>query len=93
MSKYILPTDVASPRAYFSLITVLDAGALCLGRWENHPVIGIRWNGEEEGPVGTPQSRGIPTWFILPEGPITEAIIGTLPADKQTLVRSIMGAK
>jgi hypothetical protein len=97
MSKYVLPTAVNSPRAFFSLITVLDVGgedttALCLGRWENHPVLGIRWNGTADGPVGTPQSRGIATWFILPEGPITEAVIGTLPSDKQTLVRSIMGA-
>jgi hypothetical protein len=30
--------------------------------------IGIRWNGEEdEAGIGNPQSRGRPTWFVVPE--------------------------
>jgi hypothetical protein len=29
--------------------------------------IGIRWNGREEQPeIGNPQSRGKPTWFVVP---------------------------
>lgn len=37
--------------------------------WDKRPAVGIRWNGdgESEGDVGNPQSRGLPTWFILPE--------------------------
>lgn len=97
--SYVPPHEVTSPRLKWSLITVLDPGkgeetsALALGRWEGDPVLGIRWNGTEDSPVGSPQSRGIATWHILPHGAIEEAIIGTLPTDKQTLVRSIMGTK
>ena len=29
--------------------------------------LGIRWNGEPSSPLGNPQSRGIPTWFIVPD--------------------------
>lgn len=97
MSVYIQPNQVTSPRGSWSLISVLDPGAegdcsLALGRWDNDPCLAIRWNGTEDRPIGTPQSRGIPTWFILPKGKITQAVFETLPADKQTLVRSIMGA-
>lgn len=37
--------------------------------WDKRPAVGIRWNGdgESQGDVGNPQSRGLPTWFILPE--------------------------
>jgi hypothetical protein len=37
--------------------------------YDGYPSVGVRWNGGggEGGGVGTPQSRGIPTWFILPE--------------------------
>ena len=34
--------------------------------WDGHPSVGIRWNGNGNN-VGNPQSRGVPTWFILPE--------------------------
>jgi len=27
----------------------------------------MRWNGNKENPIGNPQSRGLPTWFIVPE--------------------------
>ena len=35
--------------------------------WYGKPSMGIRWNGNEERPAGLPQSRGIPTWFVLPQ--------------------------
>lgn len=34
--------------------------------WAGSPAVGIRWNGDGSG-VGNPQSRGVPTWFILPD--------------------------
>ena len=96
-TPYIQPNQVTSPRGSWSLIAVLDAGeegttSLALGRWEDTPCLAIRWNGSEDRPIGTPQSRGIPTWFILPAGKITKAVVETLPGDKQTLVHTIMGA-
>lgn len=39
--------------------------------WYEEPVLAIRWNGSSENPdvsgIGNPQSRGVPTWFILPD--------------------------
>ena len=34
--------------------------------WDGYPAVGVRWNGSSDW-VGTPQSRGLPTWFILPD--------------------------
>jgi hypothetical protein len=41
--------------------------SLAIGRWDNEPVLAMRWNGNEASPLGNPQSRGLPTWFIIPE--------------------------
>lgn len=45
--------------------------------WYETPTLAIRWNGSTTSDgvseVGNPQSRGNPTWFILPE-PLHEAI-------------------
>jgi len=27
----------------------------------------MRWNGTEDSPLGSPQSRGLPTWFVVPK--------------------------
>jgi hypothetical protein len=38
--------------------------------WYDVPALGMRWNGSTQNPdtsaVGNPQSRGLPTWFVLP---------------------------
>lgn len=70
--KYIEPKDVHAPKRHWSLIhVILDGGpgrsALAIGRWENRPVLAMRWNGTDENPLGNPQSRGLPTWFVVPE--------------------------
>jgi hypothetical protein len=45
--------------------------------WYEEPVMACRWNGStsnaEVSEIGNPQSRGNPTWFILPK-PLEEAI-------------------
>jgi hypothetical protein len=46
-----------------------ETWAVALGYWEGKETLAIRWNGDDENPVGTPQSRGLPTWFILPNTP------------------------
>jgi hypothetical protein len=94
-TKYIAPTAVISPKKHWSLIAVLeDQGprkcALALGRWDNDPCLAMRWNGDNDtNPIGNPQSRGLPTWFIVPKNHV-EAILGALPADKLTLARNFM---
>jgi len=78
MADYIKPVDVHAPKRHWSLIQVLfDGGtntkdnpspsSLAIGRWENEPVLAMRWNGNKENPLGNPQSRGLPTWFVVPQ--------------------------
>lgn len=98
MKNFIRPEDVHSPKQHWSLIAVLDDGigngshnncALAIGRWDKQPVLAIRWNGNDGNPIGNPQSRGLPTWFIVPEK-YREALLqqGGLTSDKLTLARS-----
>jgi len=90
---YIDPADVRSPKRHWTLIDVLydkDGAAVALGIWDDKPVLAMRWNGSaaEGNPLGNPQSRGLPTWFIVPDQ-FHDAILGTLPLAKQALVRTI----
>ena len=91
---YQKPDDVRSPKSKWTLIRVLDDKgedntSLALGRWEDHNVLAIRWNGSDDQPLGSPQSRGLPTWFIIPDH-LVGPILTTLPTDMQTLVRSLI---
>ena len=90
----IPPAEVISPRRHWSLIAVLteandDGSALAIGRWDGKPVLAMRWNGDDENPVGNPQSRGLPTWFIVPDR-YNDAILSTLAKDKRMLVRNFI---
>jgi hypothetical protein len=67
------PNNVDSPRGRWRLIEVLwdgghGADSLAIGMWDNAPALAMRWNGSDtEAGVGHPQSRGLPTWFMLPD--------------------------
>jgi len=92
MAKQIIPpASVTSPRLHWSLITVLEENregvALAIGRWDNDPVLAMRWNGNERNPIGNPQSRGLPTWFVLPAWTY-DGVLSKLTTDKQTLART-----
>ena len=70
---YIDPSTVVSPKSKWALgKVVLDTGeggwSAAEGIWDKKKVMAIRWNGSasDEG-LGSPQSRGHPTWFIIPE--------------------------
>jgi hypothetical protein len=74
---YIDPETVDSPKASWKLTQViynsspgLGGWSAAEGEWEGDPCLGVRWNGDksEAVGVGNPQSRGYPTWFIIPEG-------------------------
>jgi hypothetical protein len=71
--SYVEPAAVLSPKASVRSVEVIYStgnGGWSLARigWENSQSVGIRWNGSDDEPgIGTPQSRGNPTWFILPE--------------------------
>ena len=87
------PKNVDSPRGRWRLIEVLRNGgdesdSLAVGMWDGRPALAMRWNGssEEQG-VGNPQSRGLPTWFILPDW-CRAGVLGKADLDPQALNRA-----
>jgi hypothetical protein len=83
------PNTVLSPKQSVSnLCVIFDGGLYNVNDpwsgmsvaqllWEGSPAVGIRWNGVLGENVGQPQSRGLPTWFILPDplvGPVLDCI-------------------
>jgi hypothetical protein len=72
--SYIDPQTVSSPRNRIGSVDIIYSsgpGGWSVARLEYDGVpdrIGIRWNGsEEQAGMGNPQSRGKPTWFVVPE--------------------------
>jgi hypothetical protein len=70
---YISPETVQSPKGRVADIDVLyDKGpspqswSIAKLKWDGMDAVGIRWNGDSDHLVGTPQSRGKATWFIVP---------------------------
>jgi len=72
---YIQPELVISPKGMVSDLNILintgeEGWALARLKWDGDPSIAIRWNGGSKDNrfpgIGNPQSRGVPTWFILP---------------------------
>jgi hypothetical protein len=70
---YVDPKKVLSPKGVIRGVRVLhdtgpgeDSWAVAEVQWGDSEAVGIRWNGDEGEGVGNPQSRGHPTWFIVP---------------------------
>jgi hypothetical protein len=70
---YVDPYTVVSPKTRIKDIEIVyDSGpiegswAVAKFIWDKEERVGVRWNGEPTGGVGTPQARGVPTWFVLP---------------------------
>ena len=79
---YIKPETVVSPKAAVANLNVLhNNGGWAVAEldWNGESALGLRWNGsDQESGCGTPQSRGIPTWFIVPNE-LVDAIKSALP--------------
>lgn len=86
---YTPPDLVLSPKGRVEELSVIyDGGeegwSLAKMKWDGEPAVGIRWNGgsnDKKFPgIGNPQSRGVPTWFILPDevARVTLALVRTL---------------
>lgn len=81
---YIKPQNVVSPKRFVSDLNVLyDGGAggwsLVKLKWDGNDCYAMRWNGNaSNNGIGNPQSRGVPTWFVLPNevGNMIEASLG-----------------
>jgi hypothetical protein len=87
--SYTPPEMVTSPKEKVKELKIVYDGdeggwSLALMLWEGKPTVGIRWNGgsgDKRFPViGTPQSHGVPTWFLLPEevGDVVLALVRTM---------------
>lgn len=95
MPNYTSPDKVHSPKSRWNFIKVLEdlgenSTSIAVGYWDKETVLAIRWNGNDQNPNGSPQSRGLPVWFILPKGPKTIAILRTLPESDQLLARNFL---
>lgn len=93
--EHVKAEEVVSPRARWKLIAVLrDEGAsdaaYAVGEWDGVPSIGMRWNGDDKSPIGSPQSRGLATWTIVEER-LHLPILQTLSEDKQVLAAALLG--
>ncbi len=103
--SYVDPNTVLSPKANWSPIKVLlnrgDGDAsLAIGKWDNldgngpETVFAMRWNGTNEDATGkgNPQSRGLPTWFIMP-GWVNQVIVdsGLVAEGDKPLVTALLG--
>ncbi len=71
---YIRPEDVISPKEKVKNLKVIvnnfeEDYSIALLEYSGVECVGVRWNttNEEKDNIGTPQSRGVPTWFILPK--------------------------
>lgn len=69
---YVEPATVWAPKASIRSVDILyNSGpggwSAASIDWEGSEAIGIRWNGKEGSGIGSPQSRGNATWFILPD--------------------------
>lgn len=94
---YIHPSQVSSPKRFWRLLSVLEpgsenTGSVALGRWDDKPVLAMRWNGNSTSPLGNPQSRGLATWFIVPDE-YMEPILATFPSDKQSLASTFLAGR
>ena len=79
---YVDPQTVLTPRDRVRAVHVLyNSGpqngwswSVALLDFDGEEHVGIRWNGSDSEPgIGNPQSRGRPTWFVLPE-PLATAV-------------------
>jgi hypothetical protein len=88
--RFVQPDQVTSPRRHWTLVAVVhDEGegkwAVAIGRWDGKHVLAMRWNGKEDNLIGNPQSRGLATWFVVPElfrRPILDRILSEWPEKK-----------
>lgn len=97
---YINPQDVISPKHSVANVRVIYNGgewdsadpkwtgwAVCELDWEAKPSVGLRWNGTDGEPgVGNPQSRGLPTWLIVPE-PLADVVLARVVAHRDGTVQ------
>ena len=93
---YIDPRKVDSPKSHWKLIDVLfdggdDDASLAIGEWDGERRLAMRRNGSDQYPgIGNPQSRGLPTWFMLPRWGVAAMLdCPTIPNAKLGLAKAL----
>ena len=84
------PNDVKSPLRRLKghlVIRHRSDYSLAVGQFDNERVLMMRWNGDEESPKGNPTSRGLPTWFVVPQE-LWNSILDGLDSSERALARS-----
>jgi len=70
---YIPPEQVTSPKDRLSAIHEIvhsdgeKSWAVAIVTYDDVRHVAIRWNGNDEDPLGYPSVRNYPVWFIVPE--------------------------
>ena len=69
--SYINPKNVLSPKSSVRAVRVLEdkqehSFSIARLRYDGREELACRWNGSDEEPSGHPNSRGLPTWFLIP---------------------------
>ena len=87
-SQYPDPSKVLSPKwAVKSVRVIEDQGvnrhSVARLMYEDKSIIACRWNGGEGEPHGHPNSRGIPTWFVLPDSIAKDVLSGIVSRARQ----------
>lgn len=91
------PNNAKSPRKRLALKQILyntyvegKTGGFAIANleYDGKNVIGIRWNGFDENDEGFPNSRGWPTWFILPKEVALAYVIESKDRNKIELVQA-----
>jgi hypothetical protein len=84
------PKTVLSPKHMVKSVEVIyDAGpveaswSVARLKWGDVPAVGIRWNGDSTNSKGTPQARGNPAWFIVPEQ-LADVVLAAASETRQT---------
>ena len=95
---YVHPTTICSPKGLVTNVRIIydkgpDSNSWFVAKldWAGNKSVGIRCNGTsgDEG-IGTPESRDIATWFIVPEE-LAEAVVNTAASLKRETVMWFYG--
>jgi hypothetical protein len=96
LPMYHDPKSVLSPKDKVKSVEVVyDAGpvegswSLAQIQWGGSSAVGIRWNGDSVSTKGLPQTRGNPTWFVVPreiEGAVLRAAQELSQAERKNLL-------
>jgi hypothetical protein len=94
MKTYVKAIEVTAPRGTLLRKGILVDGGkkwspvIAWGTWEDKNRLLLRWNGDQEHPLGNPISSAKPTWTVLPTwlvGPTLRTLAARAACGDQTV--------